>query len=193
MCGTALWEVLKVCKWSLRGVINSSSLLWNNCCWWCRLILKPSGPQSFSSVVFLLFLLETVQKRMDEWDLGGGGPVLSSLPLIKASKERQTSVLDEGTCAGKCNLILRCHYDMHHPGRLPAMYRARNINVASILLCIHTTDSPLPLTCPLRSCVHGGTSAMDQNMQINVGMNSNKQRYQQAILWLLSRSLHARQ
>lgn len=109
------------------------------------------------------------------------------------SKERQTSVLDECTCAGKCNRILRCHYDVHRPGRLPATCHARNINVASILLCIHTTDSPLPLTRPLRSCVHGGASAMYQNMQINVGMNANKQRYQQAILWLLSRSLHARQ
>lgn len=56
--------------------------------------LKPSGLQSFSSVVLFV---ETVQKRMDEWDLGGGGLVLSSLPLITASKERQTSVLDEGT------------------------------------------------------------------------------------------------
>lgn len=110
------------------------------------------------------------------------------------------------------------HFDRKtnkHPGRLvcckaiwssaaimtciaPGAFLPRAALAISMLvpsfLCIHTKESPLPLAiCLARFHVHCETSAMDQNIQISVGMNPNNQRYQQAVLWLPSPSLRARQ
>lgn len=62
MCVIALWEVLKVCKWSLQGMVNSSSLLWNNCWWWWRLVFETER----AAKLFLCrvaFVLESVHKN----------------------------------------------------------------------------------------------------------------------------------
>lgn len=64
------------------------------------LLMVGDGCETEASPLSCSFCLETVQRRLSELDLGGGGLVFSFLATVSTLTERQTSTLD-GSCAVK--------------------------------------------------------------------------------------------